>query len=740
MHEPEVEQPSPVVPHDWQVAPPTAHAVPVGGSVHTLPVQHPIAHDVEVHRHAPPEHTWPCAQAAPAPHRHPPEGEQLSASPAVHCVHMLPSVPQSLVEVGVTQVLPLQHPVAHEAELHTQWPLRHSWPDAQACPPPQLHCPAVHPSAVTELHAMHAAPPVPQLPSDGVSQVAPAQQPEAQLAAVHDVHTPPWQFCSMGHDEHVEPPVPHAALVSPARQLVPEQQPPGHDVPLQTQAPWTQACPASQAGPEPHAHVPLLAQLSAVAPQVLQEPPAVPQLVSVCASHTPLRQQPSGQDVALQTHVPPTHAWPCAHSLLPPQVQAPAVHASERVASHAKHAAPAVPQVASTALVHVVPLSQHPVGHEAALHTQVPPTHCCPVLQGDPEPHQHSPMLLQLSARKVLHAVHAAPSMPHALIERALHVGPEQQPVAHVAAHPVHAPPAQPSPFGQLSHALPPLPHAPSVLPAWHSLLAQHPVGQETPSHTQAPLRQRWPVPQAAPPPHLHSPAVEHESAVPAGQAAQLMPGVPHAISDSEVHTSWAEQQPSGQDVASQTHVPCEQCRPAPQGAAVPHLQVPFASHVSAESEVHAKQVEPAGPQLESVRVSHVVPLQQAAHDVASQTQVPASQCWPVTQAALPPHVHLPCAEHPSAFVLSHATQALPPAPHVVRLAAWQSLPVQHPSGHAQLLQAPALHASPDLHAWHATPALPQALVMVPGSHVPLLQQPVAHEVGSQTHCPETQC
>jgi hypothetical protein len=125
MHAPPDEQPSPVVPHDWQVWPPAPHALPVGGSVHTFPVQQPVMHDPGVHSHDPLTQTWPDAHAAPAPQRHPPEGEQLSACALAHWTHALPSVPQLVAEVGVTQSPSVQHPVGQEAELHTQWPPTH---------------------------------------------------------------------------------------------------------------------------------------------------------------------------------------------------------------------------------------------------------------------------------------------------------------------------------------------------------------------------------------------------------------------------------------------------------------------------------------------------------------------------------------------------------------------------------------------------------------------------------------
>ena len=158
------------------------------------------------------------------------------------------------------------------------------------------------------VHEMHAAPEVPQLPSAGESQLAPAQQPDAQFVAVHDVHALPTQFCSAGQVEQLDPPEPQAMLEPPGMQVVPEQQPVGHDVPSQTQAPFTQRWPAEHAGPVPQVHVPLLAQVSVVPPQVLHVPPWLPHVVSVWASQMPPLQQPPGHDVALHVHVPLTQA------------------------------------------------------------------------------------------------------------------------------------------------------------------------------------------------------------------------------------------------------------------------------------------------------------------------------------------------------------------------------------------------------------------------------------------------
>jgi len=166
--------------------------------------------------------------------------------------------------------------------------------------------------------------------------------------------------------------------------------------------------------------------------------------------------------------------------------------------------------------------------------------------------------------------VHAAPSIPHAVNDRELHVGPEQQPVPQVCVHPEHAPAAQFSPAGQLAHALPPLPQTASALPGWQTFPAQQPDGHERGSHTHAPFRHCWPDPHAAPAPHTHAPASEHPSAVSDGQLPHKIPGGPQVITDSGVHTN-PLQQPSGQEVASQRHELSEQCSPGLQLALKPH-------------------------------------------------------------------------------------------------------------------------------------------------------------------------
>jgi hypothetical protein len=78
----------------------------------------------------------------------------------------------------------------------------------------------------------------------------------------------------------------------------------------------------------------------------------------------------------------------------------------------------------------------------------------------------------------------------------------------------------------------------------------------EVGSHVHAPPEHSWPVVHADAPPHVHAPAVEHALPVLA-QSTHVVPGAPHVDAESVVHMDVAaSQQPSGQELASQTHTP----------------------------------------------------------------------------------------------------------------------------------------------------------------------------------------
>ncbi len=96
-----------------------------------------------------------------------------------------------------------------------------------------------------------------------------------------------------------------------------------------------------------------------------------------------------------------------------------------------------------------------------------------------------------------------------------------------------------------------------------------------------------------------------------------------------------------------------------------------------------------------------------------------------------------------------HTEHAAPPVPHApVTLPGWQ-VPVasQQPVGHVDALHAgawhlPALHVSPEGHAMHEPPPVPQAPGTVPVSQNPRAsQQPVGQVVGPHAtpmHTPPT--
>jgi hypothetical protein len=170
-----------------QAAPAFPHAAAVVPVWH-LPVmsQQPVEHVDELQMQVPPWHFCPAWQAGPPPQLQVPL-VQPSANCAVHAMHALPPPPQLPAVVCVTQVVPLQQPVEHEVVLHWQVPFTHCWPGRQAGPAPQRQLPLVQlfPS-VPQLRQV--APVMPHADCDGAVQVVPEQQPvghevESQMQA-----------------------------------------------------------------------------------------------------------------------------------------------------------------------------------------------------------------------------------------------------------------------------------------------------------------------------------------------------------------------------------------------------------------------------------------------------------------------------------------------------------------------------------------------------------------------------
>lgn len=109
-------------------------------------------------------------------------------------------------------------------------------------------------------------------------------------------------------------------------------------------------------------------------------------------------------------------------------------------------------------------------------------------------------------------------------------------------------------------------------------------------------------------------------------------------------------------------------------------------------------------PQVLTVGELHEVPLQQPlVHEDALHAQAPPTHCWPDTQAAPPPHEHEPAELHWSARVALHAVQLEPFAPHSPRLGDVHVVPLQQPLPHDVESQT---HA-PFLQCWPALQGCP---------------------------------
>lgn len=251
-------------------------------------------------------------------------------------------------------------------------------------------------------------------------------------------------------------------------QVVPLQQPSGHEVPSQT-------------------HCPVVLLHSWPALQMRQPSPAVPvvgphmSFVSFASSthELPLQQPRAAAHAAgLQTHTPPVHVWPVRQ--LPEQLQTPGVsrpHPSPL--GHAVQAAPPVPHwplVSAAYSTHVLPLQQ-PSGQDVALQ-------------------RHCPEVASLAVSHIwveAHATQEAPPVPHSEFDSlayGTHVSTSQQPAHEVAAPQVQAPPEHSPPVPHAAQAAPPVPHAAFVWVAHgtHVLPLQQPPGHECASQTHPPV------------------------------------------------------------------------------------------------------------------------------------------------------------------------------------------------------------------------------------------------------------
>ncbi len=384
-----------------------------------------------------------------------------------------------------------------------------------------------------------------------------------------------------------------------------------------------------------------------------------------------------------------------------------------------------------------------------------------------------------------VHAMHALPPVPHALCAvPGRHCPIEQQPLAHDVASQVHAP---------ATHAWPPghepllhVPPHPSLAP--HALPVQlgvhpHTPGVPPPPHVSGEAH-AFPAQHGCPLPP-HAPQLEVPHVCPPPHETQTVPPMPHALLLVPGSHVVPEQHPP-HDVASQTHTPVTQCSPVehvpaphtpPHPSPAPHALpvqlgvhphtpgMPAPPHVSGEAQAFAAQhgcpLPPHAPQLEVPHVcplphttqtvppmphslllvpdSHVVPEQQPAHDVASQTHTPVTQRSPVEHI---PAVHTPPHPSPAPHALPvqlgvHPhTPGVPPPPHVS--GAPHVFPAQHACSLPPQVPHPAVpQATPLGDAEHTAPPLPHALSAMPGSHDEPLQHP-PQDVLSHLHTPAT--
>jgi hypothetical protein len=296
---------------------------------------------------------------------------------------------------------------------------------------------------------------------------------------------------------------------------------------------------------------------------------------------------------------------------------------------------------------------------------------------------------------------------------------------------------------GHVWQAAPAVPQASSAVPGRQARFPwQQPVEHEVASHTQTPATQRRPASHAAPAPHWQVPAAEQLSAVVGSQLTQVPPPVPQVPRPAVTQLPDA-QQPLAHDWALHTQAPATHTVPGPLGGPLPQAQVPVvASQVSLAAAGQATQAPPPVPQVGTAGTRQAPPAQHPpAQEAALHTQAPATHAVPAPQAAPAPQRHSPVAAQLSARAGSHITHAAPPIPQDIIDNATQVDPEQHPPGQVvglQSAQAPPAQIRP-AQSWQAAPPLPQLVVLVPGWQAAPAQQPLAHEVRSQTHAPAAQ-
>jgi hypothetical protein len=535
------------------------------------------------------------------------------------------------------------------------------------------------------------------------------------------------------------------AQLTPGLQVVPKQHPFEQVVLLQTQAPFTQAWPVEHCAVPPQVQTPLVQASARVVLQVAHAPPFLPQLARLGVSQVLPEQQPVVHVCA--------HPW---HTLL-----------TQVLAPHEAQAAPPEPHAPCWLPGWQTPLaSQQPPGQLAASQTQAPETQARPAPHGAPLPQLHTP-LKQVSAVSALQTLQAPPPAPQVAREGGLHVVPLQHPAGHEVASQTHSPPWQLWPAEHagpppqvhapaeeqasarvVSHVMHPPPPVPQevmeLVRHWFPL--QQPFGHEVASQVQAPPVQCWPLGHAAPEPQAQAPFTQ-ASAPTGSQGTHAAPAAPHAVTEVGVQVL-PLQQPVVQVCEQPEHTPFEQVCALPQGA-----------HIA-----------PAVPQAVAEGVVHWLLVSQhpVGQEVASQTQAPPVQCWPLGHGAPEPQAQAPLTQE-SARTGLQAVHAMPGAPQAaaeveVQAPLWSQQPLGHEvssQAHAPPEQcwpwgqpaplpqvhAPAVHPSARVasQGTHERPPVPQ-LLKPEVAHVLPMQQPVAHDWVLHTHwplmhaCPAAHC
>ncbi len=171
--------------------------------------------------------------------------------------------------------------------------------------------------------------------------------------------------------------------------------------------------------------------------------------------------------------------------------------------------------------------------------------------------------------------------------------------------------------------------------------------------------------------------------------AAHAAPALPHDESEGSRHVL-PEQQPLGQLAAQVPHVPLAHAPPS-----------------------QASHERPAAPHdVAWLPDRHVVPLQQPAHDSASQTHAPLRQRCPLPQAGPTPHAQAPVGEQRSERA-SQAAHATPEAPHAPVDGVRHVVPEQQPPGQLDASQTQA----PFTQLWPAPQAGPFPQRHMPDAH-----------------------